>query len=74
MKHLTHAVPPGSVRIETKGRWSGNSLAFRRPDGARVVVCANPLPEERTLVIRDDSSEEVSAVLEPSSFHTFILK
>ena len=45
MKHLSHAVRPGAVRLGLSGDWCNFALAFRNPDGGEVVLVANPYPE-----------------------------
>lgn len=41
MKHYSHFVKQGAVRIETSGSWTGNTIAFQNPDGSKVIVLAN---------------------------------
>lgn len=33
MKHFFHFVTPGSVRIDTLEKWTGNPVAFKKTDG-----------------------------------------
>ncbi|MBR1790059.1 MAG: beta-glycosidase [Bacteroidaceae bacterium] len=74
VKHFSHFVEPGSrvlayaSREETEGT---PTIAFRRPDGRRVVVTANLTGEERTVSIRF-GKKQLKASLRPHSFHTFV--
>lgn len=72
MKHFSHFVTPGAVRIETLGSWTGNTVAFKNPDGSKVVVIANPFKDQRELCI-EANNETYKFTLEPDSFHTFVL-
>ncbi|GGG16689.1 glycoside hydrolase family 30 protein [Paenibacillus abyssi] len=73
MKHFAHFVSEGCVRIGLKGPWTGNALAFKRPNGNKVVVIANPFAEERVLHLSDGTSGG-TFMLEPESFHTIVLE
>ncbi|OUM86985.1 MAG: glycosyl hydrolase [Bacillus thermozeamaize] len=73
MKHFSHFVVPGSVRLGLKGRWTGNAVAFAAPNGDRVVVIANPFKDARTLCLSDGSGVQ-SFELEPESFNTIVLQ
>jgi len=70
MKHFSHFVRPGAVRMGLKGPWTGDALAFQNPDGELVVVVANPFRETRHLVL-EIGGRSVSAQLEGESFNTF---
>ena len=76
VKHFSHFVEPGSrvtayaSREETKGT---PTIAFRRPDGRRVVVTANLTDEGRTVSVRF-GKRLLTAQLPPHSFHTFVEK
>lgn len=72
IKHFSHFITPGAVRLETKGHWTGASLAFENPDGSIVIVASNGLSRARnfTLKVKD---EELSVELKPNSFNTFII-
>ncbi|SMQ83771.1 glucosylceramidase [Bacillus sp. OV166] len=71
MKHFSHFIKSGAVRIETKGPWTGNAVAFRNPDGSRIVVISNPFENQRELCI-GEGIEKYNVTLEPSSFNTFV--
>ncbi len=72
MKHFSQFVETGAVRIETKGPWTGNTVAFENPDGSKVVVISNPSKEERELRLADGGVTH-QLMLEPESFNTIIL-
>ena len=72
MKHIAHFVPPGSVRRDLQGPWSGNTLAFQAPDHSTVVVSANPFREPVEVVI-DVAGDRLSLCLDAYSFNTLVL-
>ncbi len=72
MKHLAHFVPPGSVRVDLQGPWSGNALAFQTPDRSTVVVCENPF-KEPVEVVMDVEGDRCSLCLDGHSFNTLVL-
>jgi glucosylceramidase len=72
MKQLAHFVPPGSVRVDLHGPWSGNALAFHTPERATVVVCANPF-KEQVEVVMDAASDRFLLRLDAHSFNTVVL-
>ncbi|SRR5260221_1550167 len=72
MKHFAHFVPPGSVRRDLQGPWSGNALAFQTSDHSTVVVSANPFREPVEVVI-DVAGDRFSLCLDPHSFNTLVL-
>ncbi|WP_168879830.1 glycoside hydrolase family 30 protein [Rhizobium sp. P28RR-XV] len=45
MRHFAGFVRPGATVIRPKGRWAGNAIYFRNPDGKEVVVMNNPTPD-----------------------------
>ena len=72
MKHFSHFVETGAVRIETKGPWTGNTVAFENPDGSKVVVISNPSKEAKELQLADGGVTH-QLMLEPESFNTIVL-
>ncbi|MGG1314294.1 glycoside hydrolase family 30 protein [Cohnella laeviribosi] len=73
MKHFSHFVSLGSRRIGLIGPWTGNAVAFEKPDGTKVVVIANPFSDARTLRLSDGTVTH-SFELEPESFNTIVLE
>jgi len=69
MKHLTHAVRPGAVRLHVQGEWAAFSLAFRDPDGSVAIVCNNPLDAAHRLTLAVNGTT-YAIELPPHSFHT----
>lgn len=67
-KHLTHFVKPGAYKIETSGY--EDALAFKNPDGKRVVILSNASDMEKRITIKADD-KEIFPVLAAHSFHTF---
>mgnify|MGYP001811335259 CR=1 FL=1 len=73
MKHFSHFIDPGAVRLETKGHWAGNAVAFRNPDGRRIVVVGNGLGRTRNITLAS-AGETVAFELPPMSWNTFVLE
>lgn len=73
MKHYTHFVDPGAVRLETEGHWNSVTTAFENPDGSRILVMQNALDQEEKVTIVDQDIE-YTFLLAPNSFHTFVLE
>jgi len=69
MKHFSHFVRPGAVRVGLAGPWSGNAVGFENPDGSTVVQLANPLWESRAVTV-DLGSSRWKLSLPPRSVHT----
>ena len=72
MKHFSHFIKSGAIRLGTKGHFTGNSLAFENPDGTVVLVVNNGFKNDRkiTLIVKD---KEITVILKPYSFNTFIV-
>ena len=47
MKHFSHFIKPGARLLETKGRWTSNSLVFENPDGQLVITVLNSMHKDR---------------------------
>jgi glucosylceramidase len=71
MKHFSHFVSPESKRIGLKGPWTGNTLAFVKPNGDKVVVIANPFAEMKVVRL-SDGKMVYTFELEPDSFNTIV--
>jgi glucosylceramidase len=69
MKHLSHFVAPGAVRVGLQGDWSGTTLAFANPDESLVLVAQNPFDEPRPLNFDD----RLKVALPARSLNTFVL-
>src|SRR5262249_20720779 len=70
LKHFSHFVRDGAIRLALKGPWTGNALAFQNADRSVVVIAANPLSQPRKLTCRHCGSG-FSVELAPKSFNTF---
>jgi glucosylceramidase len=69
MRHFSHFVKPGAVRLGLAGHWCANAVGFENPDGSTVVVLANPLWEKKTVTVSLPGGRwEFS--LPPRSVHT----
>jgi len=68
MKHYSHFVMPGAMRLETSG--DENVLAFANPDGSIVITAGNLTDENKTLRIKIGHNL-LSPELEANSFNTF---
>ncbi len=73
MKHYAHFVSPGDRRIGLQGPWTGHAIAFRKPDGTRIIVLSNPYASEKELRLGVDG-DIYSLSLQPESFHTIVLE
>lgn len=73
MKHFSHAVKKGAVRLGIKGPWAGDTLVFRNPEGDIVVVVMNPFKELKEL---NFNFENVTYTfkLEPQSINTIRIR
>jgi glucosylceramidase len=72
MKHFSHFVMPGAVRLGTAGHWTGASLAFENPNGEIVAVVSNALDKQRSITI-NIKNEKYTVELKSLSFNTFVL-
>ena len=73
MKHFSHFLSPGAVRIGTKGHFTGNSIAFENPDGSYVIIINNSMKQERELNLLCNKNT-YTMHLKPNSINTFLLK
>lgn len=72
IKHLSHFILPGAVRLGTKGHWSGASLAFKNPNNEVVVIVSNALGRKRNFTFKNND-KEFSIELKPYSFNTIVV-
>jgi glucosylceramidase len=72
MKHLSHFVDVGAVRLETEGTLTGQSLAFGNPSGQIVIAARNCLPAPQNVDLTAAGSS-VRLVLPPDSINTIVL-
>jgi glucosylceramidase len=72
MKHFSHFIERGAVRLGTNGHFTGNSLAFENPDGSIVIVVNNAMRKERKISIKVKDNK-FTLILKPYSFNTFVI-
>lgn len=71
MKHFSRYIQRGAVRHLLTGAWSANGVAFKNPDGSKVMVVNNPLDSEQVLVV-DGAGESESLLMPAHSFSTLV--
>ncbi len=72
MKHFSHCIDIGAVRLGTSGPLSANALAFRNPNGSTVVVLCNSLDTERQATVAGcDGVWDIP--MPPCSFQTLMI-
>jgi glucosylceramidase len=71
LKHLSHFITPGAVRLDTEGTCD-DGLAFRNVDGRIVAVVRNARPVAQPLTITAGTTK-VTVTLEPDSYNTLTL-
>lgn len=72
MKHFSHFIAPGAVRLGTKGHWTGSSLAFENPDGYIVLIVNNGMDRTGNVTFKKED-KEFSVGLKPYSINTIII-
>lgn len=72
MKHLTHFVDVGAVRLETTGTCD-DAVAFRNPDGSVVVLLRNEFSHPQSVQIAAGPNP-VAVMLPPDSINTVSLR
>ncbi len=68
MKHASHFVKRGARYMKIKGEFSSNCIAFKNPDGTKVLVVANPYDNEQIITLENESY-----LLAPRSINTITL-
>lgn len=71
MKHFSHFIKPGAVRLGTKGHFTGNALAFENLDGTIVIIVNNSMKKDRKITIKANGLVQ-SVILKAGSFNTFV--
>lgn len=73
MKHFSHFIKKGAIRLGIKGHWAGSSVAFENPNGEIVIVVGNGLDRTRDFTyVSGDIKNTVS--LKPYSFNTLVFE
>lgn len=73
MLHYSHFLHDGAVLLKTSGNWNSVTTAYENSDGSRVVIMQNALDRHEKVTIVNHG-EEITLVLEPNSFHTFVFE
>lgn len=73
MKHFSQAIQRGAVRLGTVGSFSGDSLAFKNPDGSLVLELFNPFQTNLTVAF-EYADETYLFTLEPQSVNSIVLR
>lgn len=73
MKHFFAFVREGAVRLAAKGPFAANAVAFENPDGSVAVIGQNGMDRERRMTFTG-AGRSFSAVLEPRSIHSFLIR
>lgn len=55
MKHLSHFVKRGAKYLSVKGELSSSCIAFKNPDGERVLAVYNPQDYEQVITVEGES-------------------
>lgn len=72
MKHYSHFIKPGAVRLKTKGHWNSMASVFKNPNGELVIVVQNALERDQRLTFYGEG-KSISVTLKKNSFNTIIL-
>ncbi len=72
MKHYSHYIKPGAVRLKTTGHWNSLTSVFKNPDGELVILVQNPLERDQTFTF-EGSATSFTVILEKHSFNTFVI-
>lgn len=72
MKHFSHFVKPGAVLLEAKGRWNGNALVFRNPDGGIAIPVLNSMDRDREFTF-ECGDKSFSATIPAHTINTFLV-
>jgi len=72
MRHFSALVRPGARRLQLRGHWAGNAVAFRNPDGEVVLVIHNPLEWPSAVSLEVDGQRH-NLLLAPDSINSIAL-
>jgi glucosylceramidase len=71
MKHFSHFVKPGAIRVDTRGEFN-NILAFMNTDKSIVAVLYNDLNEDKSVFLKV-GGKTLKATLSARSINTLVL-
>lgn len=72
MKHFSHCVMPGAVRIKASAQYNDSIIAFKNPDGSTVCIISN-FSGYKKAVSLNTKDNSVKAELEPNSIYSFVI-
>ncbi len=72
MKHYSHFIRPGAVRLKTSGHWNSMGSVFKNPDGELIIVVQNALDREQRFSF-EGYGTNFTVCLEKNSFNTFVV-
>jgi len=71
MKHASHFITKGAVRLDLDGPWAGNAFAFRVSPRRTVYVVQNPFTDARPLALAT-AGGTLPITLAPFSINTLV--
>jgi len=72
MKHFSHIICRGALRLGLSGSFAGDSLVFRNPDGSLALELFNPFAKKFTVEFSFDG-ESFFFTLEPRSVNSILI-
>jgi glucosylceramidase len=72
MKHFSFFAKPGAKVLETAGHFASNTVAFENSDGSIALIVGNNMHTARNFTF-DGGEHFFSAVIDPHSFHSFLI-
>jgi glucosylceramidase len=72
MKHFSCFAKPSAKVLETAGHFASNAVAFENPDGSIALIVGNNMHTTRNFTF-DGGGHSFSAVIDPHSFHSFLI-
>jgi glucosylceramidase len=72
LKHLSHFVQPGAMRLETEGTMD-DALAFKNGDGRVVAVLRNTRPAAQAVNVAVGETS-LAVTLDPDSYNTVVIR
>lgn len=73
LKHLSHYIHPGALRLLMEGSTYEDALGFVNPDGSIALVMANQTQEAQSVCI-EIAGQKNFICLDPESFHTILFR
>ncbi len=73
MKHFSHFVKPDAHMLETKGRWTTNTVAFENTDGSVALIVGSNMNRDREFNFVH-GEKTFSASIKAHSIHSFLIE